>query len=462
MPTQSRSDPSLPTIRHNMNEPNYFNVPHGTTASPSYAAAAFTTSKPKYENLTKHQPSLPSMPENMFSSPPTSNVATPRPTYRQSLSSSSFGVDPPRPSRDGFDFFKWRNRSTKSASEPDVRDLSFASPLTSLSAPLTFQGFEPTQPRPPSSPFVSESAHVLSLQHPSVTRFSDQFPDSSDISPSLNNNSTDSISPMNNSGIKRQTSTPPSSPPSSMGFYVKAKNSLESKLKLKTRKEEPMCSTIPQHVHQCATMDGTGNYSSTLQITKTGSWFKDDTVKPKLRRRLFGRAPWARKESADSFSSVSSSVREILKGETPPPSAVSSYTSLHVNCVNGQFPGGEARRIKTPPLAEDAASGRPRSFFTETVPPTEDDGMGSPSRRNSLQTVRRQSIVADTYEWWEKLPKKPVRRSPFQDIPPFEFQLPEHLPSSPMCPTNEKHVSGGTGVCVYHGRRKGASRLAPV
>ncbi|RYC93343.1 hypothetical protein BFJ63_vAg3940 [Fusarium oxysporum f. sp. narcissi] len=383
-----------------MNEPNYFNVPYGTPASPSFAAAAFTASKPKYENLMKHHPSLPSMPENMFSAPLPSNSTTPRPTYRQSLSSSSFGVDPPRPPRDGFD------------------------------------------------PFVSESAHVLSLQHPAVTRFSDQFPDSRDISTSMNNNSTDSISPMNNSGINGQTSTPPSSPPSSMGFYVKAKKSLESKLKLKARREEPMCSAIPQHVHQCATMDGTGNYSSVLQITKTGSWLKDDVGKPKLRRRLFGRAPWARKESADSFSSVSSSMREILK--------------VHVNCVNGQFPGGEARRIKTPPLAEDTTSGRPRSFFTETVPPTEADQMEPPSRRNSLQTVRRQSIVADTYEWWEKMPKKPVHRSPFQERIPFEFQLPEHLPSSPMCPTNEKHVSGGAGICVYHGRRKVASRLLPV
>ncbi|EGU85678.1 hypothetical protein FOXB_03824 [Fusarium oxysporum f. sp. conglutinans Fo5176] len=268
MPAQSRSDPSLPSSRHNMNEPNYFNVPYGTPASPSFAAAAFTASKPKYENLMKHHPSLPSMPENMFSAPLPSNSTTPRPTYRQSLSSSSFGVDPPRPPRDGFD------------------------------------------------PFVSESAHVLSLQHPAVTRFSDQFPDSSDISPSMNNNSTDSISPMNNSGINGQTSTPPSSPPSSMGFYVKAKKSLESKLKLKARREEPMCSAIPQHVHQCATMDGTGNYSSVLQITKTGSWLKDDVGKPKLRRRLFGRAPWVRKESADSFSSVSSSMREILKACT--------------------------------------------------------------------------------------------------------------------------------------------------
>ncbi|KAH7248859.1 uncharacterized protein BKA55DRAFT_388381 [Fusarium redolens] len=352
----------------------------------------------------------------------------------------------PRKSTSRKSFFKWRNRLTKSASESDVRDLSFASPLTSLSAPLNFQGFEPTQPRPPSSPFVSESAHVFSLQHPAVTRFSAQFPDSSDIPPSKN--STDSISPMNNSGTNVRLSTPPSSPPSSMGFYVKAKKSLESKLKLKARREEPMCPAIPQHVHQCATMDGAGNYSSMLQITKTDSCLKDDVVKPKLRRRLFGRAPWARKESADSSSSVTSSVREILK--------------VNVNYVNGQFPGGEARRIKTPPLAEDTTSGRPRSFFTETVPPTEDDQMGPSSRRNSLQTVRHQSIVADTYEWWEKMPKNPVRRSFFQERIPFEFQLPEHLPSSPMCPTNEKHVSGGTGTCVYHGRRKGASRLVPV
>ncbi|KAF4450895.1 hypothetical protein F53441_6034 [Fusarium austroafricanum] len=209
-------------------------------------------------------------------------------------------------------------------------------------------------------------------------------------------------------------------------------------------------------------MDSTGNYSSMLQITKTGSWLKDDVGKPKLRQKLFGKAPWVRKESGDSFSSVTSSVREILKGETPPPSEGSSYTSLHVNCVNSPYPGGEARRIKTPPLAEDTSSGRPRSFFTETVPPTEEDYLGISSRRNSLQTVRRKSLLTNTCEWWEKIPKKPIRRIPFQEPIPFEFQLPEHLPSSPMCPANKKHVSGGTGVCVYHGRRKGASKLGVV
>ncbi|KAI7770872.1 hypothetical protein LZL87_004659 [Fusarium oxysporum] len=429
MQAPSRSDPSLPSSRHNMNEPNYFNVPHGTPASPSFAAAAFTASKPKYENLMKHHPSLPSMPENMFSAPLPSNSTTPRPTYRQSLSSSSFGVDPPRPPRDGFDFFKWRNRSTKSASEPDVRDLSFASPLISLSAPLTFQGFEPTQPRPPSSPFVSESAHVLSLQHPAVTRFSDQFPDSSDIFPSMNNNSTDSISPMNNSGINGQTSTPPSSPPSSMGFYVKAKKSLESKLKLKARRE--------------VTLFLAQRRRRETQAPKKALW--QGTVGPKRISRFFQQRIKLYEGDTQSF----------LEGYAP----LKRSGRWQILTV---FRDQEARRIKTPPLAEDTTSGRPRSFFTETVPPTEDDEMGAPSRRNSLQTVRRQSIVADTYEWWEKMPKKPVRRSPFQERIPFEFQLPEHLPSSPMCPTNDKHVSGGTGVCVYHGRRKGASRLGPV
>jgi hypothetical protein len=36
----------------------------------------------------------------------------------------------------------------------------------------------------------------------------------------------------------------------------------------------------------------------------------------------------------------------------------------------------------------------------------------------------------------------------------FEWDVPEHLPSSPLCPLHPKHPSGGKGICVYHGRRK--------
>ncbi|KAF5019641.1 hypothetical protein F66182_8345 [Fusarium sp. NRRL 66182] len=463
----SRSDPMLPSGDLDVNEPkygryvssvqedadplSYFNVPFRYGASPTLIPNTHPTAKSKHDGSMRHQPSLPSMPEHAFSAPLPSGGTTPRPVDRQSVS-SGFGVDPPRPPRDGKSFFKWRNRSTKSASESDVRDTSFTSPLTSLSSPPNFRTFEPVQSRPPSSPFVSESAHVFSLQHPATTRLPDKLFDSSSISPTMSS-SVDSISPMSAAETVQRTSartsTAPSSPPSSEGLYGKAKKSIGSRLGIKSRKEQPPFPSIPECERNCSTMDGTGNYSSVHQVTKTGTWQKDD--KSKLRRRLFGRAPWVRKESGESYSSVASSVREILKGETPPPSPYSSYApSLQVDCVDNQYPGGEAVRIKTPPLAEDTANGQARSFFTETVAPSEDDHTifhhCSSSRKDSLQTVRRQSVTPQACEWWEKIPKKPIHRNPFQEPIAFEFQIPEHLPNSPMCPANPKHVSGGTGV----------------
>ena len=118
--------------------------------------------------------------------------------------------------------------------------------------------------------------------------------------------------------------------------------------------------SIPEHEHQCSNMNGTSNYSSMHQITKMGAWFKDDISKTKLRRRFFCRPPWIRNKSSDSYSSVTSSVREILKGEMQPPSLSPScasrvslladtckYRAVHadvwtvqVNCVDSTYPGG--------------------------------------------------------------------------------------------------------------------------
>lgn len=41
-----------------------------------------------------------------------------------------------------------------------------------------------------------------------------------------------------------------------------------------------------------------------------------------------------------------------------------------------------------------------------------------------------------------------------EKVPNFELDVPEHLPDSPLCPRNPIHKSGGTGICVYHGRNK--------
>ncbi|KAH6958373.1 hypothetical protein DER45DRAFT_220846 [Fusarium avenaceum] len=101
MPALSHSDPLLPTSLHNMNEPNYFNVPLGTQTPASFVLPSLSPSKTKYENFMRHQPSLPSMPENVFSAPLPSTSTTPRPIDPHSF--PGFNVDPPRPPRDGYE-----------------------------------------------------------------------------------------------------------------------------------------------------------------------------------------------------------------------------------------------------------------------------------------------------------------------------------------------------------------------
>lgn len=40
-----------------------------------------------------------------------------------------------------------------------------------------------------------------------------------------------------------------------------------------------------------------------------------------------------------------------------------------------------------------------------------------------------------------------------QELSIIEWNIPEHLPSSPLCPLHPKYKGGTKGICVYHGRR---------
>ncbi len=61
-------------------------------------------------------------------------------------------------------------------------------------------------------------------------------------------------------------------------------------------------------------------------LRKTGTWLREELGSSKITRKLFGKAPWHRKVSIETVSSVSSSVREVLQGDTPPGTPIPDYT----------------------------------------------------------------------------------------------------------------------------------------
>lgn len=111
--------------------------------------------------------------------------------------------------------------------------------------------------------------------------------------------------------------------------------------------------------------------------------------------------------------------------------------------------------VKTPPLKQ-SADGRPRSLFLDIKHPLPTDDSVSSSTSSARAAPRvfpyRKEVVAERREWWDE-PKAPIRRDPIKGISYFEFDMPEHLPSSPMCPANPMHELKGKGVCVVSDMR---------
>jgi hypothetical protein len=91
-----------------------------------------------------------------------------------------------------------------------------------------------------------------------------------------------------------------------------------------------------------------------------------------------------------------------------------------------------------------------------------ESGTLSSSEGSKLNMAYRKAAAADAYggshlHWFDskkeedekkrqrvKEKKKNMKSRPGI----FALTVPEHLPNSPLCPANPRHVSGGTGVCV--------------
>jgi parafibromin len=135
----------------------------------------------------------------------------------------------------------------------------------------------------------------------------------------------------------------------------------------------------------------------------------------------------------------------------------------------------EATRIKTPPISTPSSPVlQPRGFFFDYAHPKDDSKSGSEHHSqcsNGSSSNKGKAKDTDSSpgakEWWEadtkhayagnksteraKIHKKPRL---FAGPSAFDLNLPEHLPSSPLCPKNPLHKGGGKGICAYHGRRR--------
>jgi len=72
---------------------------------------------------------------------------------------------------------------------------------------------------------------------------------------------------------------------------------------------------------------------------------------------------------------------------------------------------------------------------------------GSSDRMAPRVFSYRRGQAAKKREWWDE-PKAAVRRDPVKDVSFFEFNMPEHLPNSPMCPAHPLYKGKGRLVCV--------------
>ncbi|KAI2466810.1 hypothetical protein F4781DRAFT_434025 [Annulohypoxylon bovei var. microspora] len=549
--------------------------PEDISPSSEWLHRKSTTSRWRIRSISGVDGPTSRLPSSSVASVTTANLTARQCTkeiYNSAPVSPNTFIDPPRPARDGHEWvwfpagywaereivespskimkhFKWRKRSGKSSSGRDTQDdleHSPSNPWNQTPHPspfLTEEAHVQSLQRPPlprhgtssesggsmfplnrtlqqtplSSPYLTEEAHVLSLQRSpglgfdyhsckngtSIPKLTPKLVQSSPLTHV--DGDSDSATPLA-TPVEKPSSTATasissifhSSPPSQEG---KSKRSFIARL-------------LPDHKPKIdKTYDHDEGYGygyvkskiggakaqlvrhsqSQSAMRRVASLMREESKEGRgsWSRKLFGKSPWHREPSAGSeasvTSSVSSSVRDVLRGRTPFTSPVSDIGAWGrrkesqdpFNSFSTQFPGGEATRVKTPPLRESGhRAGRPRSFFFDiSTPPVRGSSLGGtveqvefyhPSLPTSIEPKerdvggRKQEEETEKEkekekrdlgkEWWEV----PVAVPRYGAMAPssFEFDMPEHLPNSPMCPANKRHKSGGTGVCVYHGRRK--------
>lgn len=242
------------------------------------------------------------------------------------------------------------------------------------------------------------------------------------------------------------------------GLYGRAKR----RIGLQQRSEEP----IPKRLARTNThtFDVLQRVSSILRdipettrtspdISRTAS---SQTING-LHKRRTRRFPFSHRSP---FSS-SSSIRRLRMGISPrnTPDAQEMYlgsdgnTHPVVEMTSRDGPAylpSEARRIGTPPLTS-GSPGLRQGFFLDEY--TSSDSTSSPKADGKQQVngngdqESNGNAEADLYR--ARFVAEKAKDAQFQ----FDFNVPDHLPNSPLCPRHPKNRhTGGKGICVHHGR----------
>ncbi|KAG9259167.1 uncharacterized protein F5Z01DRAFT_746500 [Emericellopsis atlantica] len=251
-------------------------------------------------------------------------------------------VDPPRPPRDGYEWAErqigtlprssapsrlWRCNSRSAFSTGDIDSSSVHLPLV--------RSFGPTSPAPASrnepafaaNPFLQDDTHVRSLQQPLIeaplTHLNHLHDDRVISFPKLNTPEETVSEDINSAlhGAAKTKAVP--SPGVARRLFLKTKQSLEARVRGPTQRESPSLHKSSDNVAQTtAVIDG----ARQTHGVRVGTWLEDDSTPPNASRRIFRKAPWHRKESGETLSSVSSSVRELIRADTPPCTPASDLT----------------------------------------------------------------------------------------------------------------------------------------
>ena len=152
-------------------------------------------------------------------------------------------------------------------------------------------------------------------------------------------------------------------------------------------------------------------------------------------------------------SSSSSSIRILLMGKSPAGTPESEawymgsdnrkYLRVEISDADAStFLPSEARRIGTPPLLSPSPQRISQPCCTPSVVLVQQQLHQPPGSQGTVPVSLKSPIP------------EPPGVAQGNAIMAFELNVHKHPSSSPLCPTNPEHPSGGKGICVYHGRAR--------